>query len=151
MRSDRLGHDGSGTHGCVLADFHSGQNHGAGAQCSSVLDHRRNQPLLFLGVALVGLREARRAGMQVVGEEDVGSDKNAVGQVNAFPDHVAVLERDVVAHDGAGLDEAVVADIAILAHARAFQNVRERPHTRALADFAALRQRRGMNVRLGHV
>jgi hypothetical protein len=65
------------------------------------------------------------ARMEVIGEEDTGSNKYVISDVDALEDHHLVFSGDTVADPGAVLHKGSVTDVAVASDARASQDVGE--------------------------
>lgn len=90
--------------------------------------------------------------MQVVGEGGVRPDKDIVLDSQTIPKIDAIFQRYAVADDDIIFDEALRADVAVVANPGARQHDDELPDARAIADPVGLNVGERVDVwaRLGH-
>jgi len=131
------GHYRAGTYHCQTSDGQAGQNGGIGADRSPVLDNGHQE-----------LERLPRSGKHIVGECDVGADKDAVAKTYAVANLDAPLYRHLVAKDHIVLDEDIVADIAAAPDAGVWKHMREGPYAGAGTDASALADRPIMDEHL---
>jgi hypothetical protein len=111
-------HDSSSADECMLPDHHATDNDSSRARCGSPLNSGRQQ---FSAVALYVRADGG------IGEEDTGSNKYVISDVDALEDHHLVFSGDTVADPGAVLHKGSVTDVAVASDARASQDVGECP------------------------
>ncbi|HSE20454.1 MAG TPA: hypothetical protein VLB68_02320 [Pyrinomonadaceae bacterium] len=117
-------------------------NHGASTykRASSNRNSAHDRRIRAYGNAFFDKRFHRRpvgfttTRIQIVGEDNIGSKKNIVGNMNMLPNADAILDGDVVAYPDARLDKSVVADITVFTDDDVSLNVGERPDTSAAPD-----------------
>lgn len=100
-----MGNDGANAYHGVLADGHAAKDSTAGSNAGSAFDQGGFEfPSCVLGVRVA-----------IVGERDVGANADVIFQRDTIPYLDAVLDGHIISYHCFVLDEAVAADIAVLA------------------------------------
>lgn len=86
----------------------------------------------------------------VICEDRIRPEEDMILNRHAIPNRDAVLDGDMIAEHGTGLDVASFTDVARLPDARAFHHMGESPDPRPLAYVVRFIDPMGMNEDLGH-
>ena len=147
------GDDGTGCHSRIGTNPYPGEDHAAGPKAGTFFYSCSDKPLLCLAIALSNRRQfhSRASRTNVVRKTYRRADKNIILDLDPFPNRSLVLDSDPVTDARAGLEERVVADIAIMPNHGPLHNVRKRPYPRALTNLLAFAERLGMDKNAGGV
>ena len=83
----------------------------------------------------------------VVRKTDVGANKNVTADTQSVPELDTILDGDAITDDHIVFDEAMRADVAVLAYSCARQHYNKLPDMRAIADIRCLYISRWVNFR----
>ena len=118
---DVAGYHRTGAHHRESSDLDSGKNGGIGADAAAFSEQCVNAfPF-----------SASAARPQVVHKYGGGTDENTILGHYTIPKIDSGFERDAIAQANLAFDKGVIANIAVLAHDGAFDDVREGPDARA--------------------
>jgi hypothetical protein len=115
------GHDCSGTYHREPSDLKSGKNSCIGANTAALFEQRLN-------AFPFGISASRP---KVVHKNGGRTDENIVFRYQAIPKKHTGFEGDAIAQADLPFNKGMVADIAVLTHDSALENVSKSPHPRA--------------------
>jgi hypothetical protein len=75
-----------------------------------------------------------RAGVQIVGEEDMRPHEDSLLELYTLPNHVAVFDDGVVADDRSRFHVTMIANVAVFPDSSAFHYMGKRPYASSSAD-----------------